>query len=163
MRRSPPRPPRRARTPSEEQLDSCTTYQRNASWFLDGSSTALLASTVYRFAALQSVYTHIPNAEAARAALSAPSGSDTSYTSWGTGDGVGPETSFTQTTSTSARPSGTSSSYAVPTPTGGGEGLSHFSPEMWLTPVVDPYDWSAQGGSSPRGPGIRRRAVCGMA
>ena len=70
-----------------------------------------------------------------------------------TGDGengVGPATSFTQTTSTSATPSGTSS-YAVPTPTSGGEDLLHFSPQMWLTPVVDPDSFRSQGGSSPEG------------
>jgi len=127
-------------------------YANNASWFLDSSSTALLASTVYRLAALQGVNQYIPNAEAARAALSAPAGTAAGYTSWGTGDGVGPATSFTQTRATSAAPSSTVTvSYAVPTPTGGGEGLSHFSPEMWLTPVVDPYNWNAQGGSSPQG------------
>ncbi|TFY50545.1 hypothetical protein EVJ58_g11004 [Rhodofomes roseus] len=76
-------------------------YANNATWFLDSSSTALLASTVYRLAALQGVYTHIPHAEAARAALSAsaPAG-ESEYTAWGTGDGVGPATSFTQTTAT---------------------------------------------------------------
>ena len=40
----------------------------------------------------------------------------------------------------------------MPTPSAGvGSGMSHFSPEMWLTPVVDPYNWAAQGGSSPEG------------
>ncbi|KZT64678.1 Six-hairpin glycosidase [Daedalea quercina L-15889] len=127
-------------------------YAENSTWFFDSSSSALLASTVYRLATLQGIYTYIPNAEAAREALSANSGSDTAYTSWGTGNGVGPATSFTQTTATSATPSGTAtSSYAVPTPTSGGEDLLHFTPQMWLTPVVDPYDFTEQGGSSPEG------------
>lgn len=125
-------------------------YANNASWFLDASSTALLASTVYRLAQLEQIYTYIPHAEAARKALSARAGSDTGYTSWGMGDGSGPATSFTQTTSAQPTPSGTSS-YAVPTPTSGGEGLDHFTPAMWLTPVVDPYNFGSQGGSSPEG------------
>lgn len=148
--------------------------------FLEASSTALLASTVYRLALLQNVHTHVPNAERARKALSATakdgSTSFPPFSSWGTGDGVGPATSFTETrsssssspsatgtgwpnwpytylssTSTTTAPSGVSS-YSVSTPSAGvGSALSHFSPEMWLTPVVDPYNWAAQGGSSPEG------------
>ncbi|KAH9917745.1 uncharacterized protein B0H18DRAFT_1096454 [Fomitopsis serialis] len=116
-------------------------YANNKTWFLDGSSTSLLASTVYRLAALQGVNTYIPNAEAARDALSAPRAPPPA-----TPRGA------PATAATSAAPSNTATaSYAVPTPTGGGAGLSHFSPEMWLTPVVDPYNWNTQGGSSPEG------------
>lgn len=122
-------------------------YANNATWFFDASSTALLASTVYRLAQLEQIYTYLPQAEAARMALSAPAGSDTGYTTWGTGDGSGPATLFTSALPT---PSGTSS-YAVPTPTSGGQGLDHFTPAMWLTPVVDPDNFSNQGGSSPEG------------
>lgn len=138
--------------------------------FLEASSTALLASTVYRLALLQNVHTHVPNAERARKALSATSQDGNKsfppFSSWGTGDGVGPATSFTETrpssatasgasgsssTSTTTTPSGTSS-FSVPTPSAGvGSSMTHFSPEMWLTPVVDPYNWAAQGGSSPEG------------
>ncbi|KZT63338.1 Six-hairpin glycosidase [Daedalea quercina L-15889] len=152
--------------------------------FLDASSTTLLASTVYRLALLQGVHTHVPDAEKSRKALSASavggSSSVPSYGVWGTGDGVGPATSFTATrpsssasasssysASTSSSYSASSafasnssisasssatSSYSVPTPSAGvGAGLTHFSPAMWLTPVVDPYNWAAQGGSSPEG------------
>lgn len=154
--------------------------------FLESSSTALLASTVYRLALLQNIHTYVPDAERARKALSANSQDGSKsfppFSSWGTGDGVGPATSFTEThssstssasatasgsgassnsssttssssssTSTSPTASGTSS-YSVPTPSAGvGSGMTHFSPEMWLTPVVDPYNWAAQGGSSPEG------------
>ncbi|KAF9003064.1 Six-hairpin glycosidase-like protein [Cyathus striatus] len=47
--------------------DQPSTAQGN---FVDGSSTALLASTVYRLALLQPVYKHLPNAERSRIALS---------------------------------------------------------------------------------------------
>ena len=154
--------------------------------FLESSSTALLASTVYRLALLQDVHTYVPDAERARKALSATaqagSKSYPTFSSWGTGDGVGPATSFTGTRSSSASSASTTASgfgpspnsssatpdsssststsptasgtlsYSVATPSAGvGAGMSHFSPEMWLTPVVDPYNWAAQGGSSPEG------------
>ncbi|KAH8113157.1 hypothetical protein DFH11DRAFT_365152 [Phellopilus nigrolimitatus] len=48
-------------------------YADNASSFADASSTALLAATVYRTALLTQTYKHLPAAEAARAALWAPS------------------------------------------------------------------------------------------
>ena len=154
--------------------------------FLESSSTALLASTVYRLALLQDVHTYVPDAERARKALSATaqagSKSYPPFSSWGTGDGVGPATSFTGTRSSSASSASTTASgfgpspnsssampnsssststsatasatlsYSVATPSAGvGAGMSHFSPEMWLTPVVDPYNWATQGGSSPEG------------
>ncbi|KAH9924009.1 Six-hairpin glycosidase-like protein [Fomitopsis serialis] len=92
--------------------------------FLDASSTTLLASTVYRLALLQGIHSHVPHAEKSRKALSAPADANATATS----------------------------SYSLPTPSAdAGAGLSHFSPQMWLTPVVDPYNWAAQGGSSPEG------------
>lgn len=45
--------------------------------FLDASSTALLASTVYRLALLRKVYTHLPMAEKCRQALSSSNSSTT--------------------------------------------------------------------------------------
>ncbi|KAH9828825.1 Six-hairpin glycosidase-like protein [Rhodofomes roseus] len=127
--------------------------------FLDASSTSLLASTVYRLALLQGIHTHVPDAEKSRKALSASASSNgvPSFSSWGTGDGVGPATSFTATHPSSVSASSLSSStatssYSLPTPSAAvGADLSHFSPQMWLTPVVDPYNWAAQGGSSPEG------------
>ena len=47
-------------------------YADNSSTFLDASSTALLASTVYRLSLLWGVHTHIPQAEFARQSLSTP-------------------------------------------------------------------------------------------
>ncbi|PCH34530.1 hypothetical protein WOLCODRAFT_133503 [Wolfiporia cocos MD-104 SS10] len=168
-------------------------YANDSSTFLDASSTALLASTVYRLALAGAVYRHLPLAEKCREALSASG----PYAAWGTGNGVGPassltanasagssaapsatynvstssfaplSTSYTYDTATyvtdaagtapSSQPvattSGAYASYAVPSPSSQSEGagLLHFSPQMWLGPVVDPYDWSVQGGSSPEG------------
>ncbi|KZT00107.1 Six-hairpin glycosidase [Laetiporus sulphureus 93-53] len=165
-------------------------YANNTSTFLDASSTALLASTVYRFAALEGVDTYAAHAERSREALSTKG----LYEAWGTGNGVGPATSFTPSATgvgASARASGSSaawasynvsassfyaettsyshssissssssssatsiktSSYAASTPNAYvGTGQLHFSPEMWLAPVVDPYNWNVQGGSSPEG------------
>ncbi|KZT00103.1 uncharacterized protein LAESUDRAFT_804225 [Laetiporus sulphureus 93-53] len=123
------------------------------------------------------------------------SGRAKGYEALGTGNGVGPATSFipsatgagasarashssaawssynvsassfyAETTSysySSISSSSSSSSSATSTETSShavsmpnayvGAGQLHFSPEMWLAPVVDPYDWSVQGGSSPEG------------
>ncbi|KAG6373675.1 Six-hairpin glycosidase-like protein [Boletus reticuloceps] len=49
-------------------------YADNKSTFLDASSTALLASTVYRLSLLSGVHTHLPEAEFARKRLSSPNG-----------------------------------------------------------------------------------------
>ena len=124
-------------------------YANNETWFFDASSTALLASTVYRIAQLEGIYTYIPQAEAARKALSAFTHPNTGYTSWGTGDGSGPAI-FLTTAAAKSWPTETAS-YAVPTPASGGKGLDHFTPAMWLTPVVDPDSFRSQGGSSPEG------------
>ncbi|KAH0835728.1 Six-hairpin glycosidase-like protein [Lanmaoa asiatica] len=47
-------------------------YADNSSTFLDASSTALLASTVYRLSLLWGVHTHLPQAEFSRKSLSTP-------------------------------------------------------------------------------------------
>ncbi|KAF8556640.1 hypothetical protein OG21DRAFT_1554694 [Imleria badia] len=47
-------------------------YADNKSTFLDASSTALLASTVYRLSLLWDVHTYLPQAEFARKSLSSP-------------------------------------------------------------------------------------------
>src|SRR6202034_4376233 len=51
------------------------------STFYDASSTALLASTVYRLSVLANNHSHIPLAEASRKALIAPNTSHSSYAS----------------------------------------------------------------------------------
>ncbi|KAF9805683.1 hypothetical protein IEO21_08957 [Rhodonia placenta] len=159
-------------------------YANETASFLDASSTALLAATVYRLALLAGVHTHLPLAEQCRRALSGAGAPDV----WGTGNGAGPAStasfaSASASGSASARSNGTAASstpYNASSPTStasasastatapsisvsvssyypaapaasAGAGLAHFSPEMWLTPVVDPYDWSVQGGSSPEG------------
>ncbi|PCH34536.1 hypothetical protein WOLCODRAFT_106156 [Wolfiporia cocos MD-104 SS10] len=105
-------------------------YANDSSTFLDVSSTVLLTSTVYRLALIGPVYKHLPLAEKCREALSANG-----------------QYSPASTTSSAY------SSYAVPSPTSQlvSAGLLHFSPQMWLEPVVDSYDWYLQGGSSPEG------------
>lgn len=47
-------------------------YADNTSTFLDASSTALLASTVYRLSLLCDIHTYLPQAEFARKSLSSP-------------------------------------------------------------------------------------------
>ncbi|KAG1824531.1 Six-hairpin glycosidase-like protein [Suillus subaureus] len=92
-------------------------YADNNTTFYDASSTALLASTVYRLSLLGNIHTYIPLAEQARNALLlllAP---------------------FTTSTALSATMSG----------------LLHFTPEGWLTPVVNPYSYDEQGSDSPEG------------
>ncbi|KAG2135567.1 Six-hairpin glycosidase-like protein [Suillus cothurnatus] len=108
-------------------------YADNNTTFYDASSTALLASTVYRLSLLGNIHTYIPLAERARNALLAPAGTIVSVTTTST-------TPVPSTTSTALPATGTTVS-----------GLLHFTPEGWLTPVVNPYSYGEQGSDSPEG------------
>ncbi|OJA09010.1 hypothetical protein AZE42_07393 [Rhizopogon vesiculosus] len=108
-------------------------YADNSSTFYDSSSTALLASTVYRLSLLRNVHTYLPLAEQSRKALSAPAGTTISITTTAT--------SPAQSTTSSAPPATDTS-----TP-----GMLHLTSEGWLTPVADPYAYGAQGSDSPEG------------
>ncbi|KAH9946703.1 glycosyl hydrolase family 88-domain-containing protein [Amylocystis lapponica] len=128
-----------------------TNYVDDDSSFLDGSSTALLASTVYRLALLAGVHTHVPRAELVRQALFSPN-PDPSAASSSSSDSTSDSLSSASSTSSSAPSTSSSapasSSSSVPSPPGS---LAHFSNGMWLTPVVDPYDWNQSGSNSPEG------------
>ncbi|KAG2155213.1 Six-hairpin glycosidase-like protein [Suillus bovinus] len=108
-------------------------YADNNSTFYDASSTALLASTVYRLSLLGNIHTYIPLAEQVRKALLASAGTIVSIT----------------TTSTTPASSATSTALSGTATTT--SGLLHFTPEGWLTPVVNPYSYGAQGSDSPEG------------
>lgn len=108
-------------------------YADNSTTFYDTSSTALLASTVYRLSLLSNIRTYIPLAEQIRKALLASAGTIVSVTTTST-------TPAPSTTSTALVATGTTTS-----------GLLHFTPEGWLTPVVNPYSYGAQGSQSPEG------------
>lgn len=106
-------------------------YADNNTTFYDASSTALLASTVYRLSLLGNIHIYIPLAEQVRKALLASAGTIVSIA----------------TTSTTPAPSTTSTALAGTGTTV--SGLLHFTPEGWLTPVVNPYSYGAQGSDSP--------------
>ncbi|KAG2113578.1 Six-hairpin glycosidase-like protein [Suillus discolor] len=106
-------------------------YADNNTTFYDASSTALLASTVYRLSLLGNIHTYIPLAEQVRKALLASAGTIVSIA----------------TTSTMPAPSTTSTALAGTGTTV--SGLLHFTPEGWLTPVVNPYSYGVQGSDSP--------------
>lgn len=114
-------------------------YADNSSTFTDASSTALLASTVYRLSLVWGVHKHIPIAELCRKALSAPAGSAVDISSTGTATVSVPSSA---TTSTASAPSASSTATGTP-------GLLHFTSDGWLTPVVDPYNYAYQGQQSP--------------
>lgn len=116
-------------------------YADNSSTFTDASSTALLASTVYRLSLLWGVDKHIPVAELCRRTLSAPAGSAVDISTAGTGT-VSVPSSTTTTTPTASAPYASSTATGIP-------GLLHFTPDGWLTPVVNPYSYPDQGQQSP--------------
>ncbi|KAL4076573.1 Six-hairpin glycosidase-like protein [Scleroderma yunnanense] len=116
-------------------------YADDLSTFTDASSTALLASTVYRLSLLWGVHKHLPAAELCRRALSASMDSTINISASVTSS-VSPPTS----TSTSSSPSASSMVSGTNMP-----GMLHFTVDGWLTPVVDPYAFSNQGQTSPEG------------
>jgi hypothetical protein len=87
--------------------------------FYDASSTALLASTVYRISLLWSYHHNLPLAERCR------------------------ETLFS-----SSDPSSSTSSLNFSTAL---ENMDHFTPDGYLSPVVDPHSYGFQGNVSAEG------------
>ncbi|KAH7910426.1 Six-hairpin glycosidase-like protein [Hygrophoropsis aurantiaca] len=112
-------------------------YPDDDSTFYDASSTALLASTVYRLSLLWNTHTYLPLAEQCRKAISAPLGAQISVV-----------TTPSKSTSTSSTPTTTSIS---PPPTSATSNMLHFTPDGWLTPVVNPYSYGSEGQNSPEG------------
>ena len=104
---------------------------------MDASSTALLASTVYRLSLLWGVDKHVLTAELCRRALSAPTGTTVNIS-------MALVSSVSEPTPTSSSPPPSSTASGTP-------GMLHFTSDGWLTPVVDPYDFSDQGQTSPEG------------
>ena len=77
--------------------------------FYDASSTAIIASTVYRLAVIANKQDHLPAAERSRKALSNSTETD----------------------------SNTTANY------------THFTPDGWLLPVVNPLSYGQEGSESP--------------
>lgn len=112
-------------------------YADDPTTFMDASSTALLASTVYRLFLLWGVHKHLPAAELCRRALSAPTGSTVDVS-------MSLVSSVSDYTPTSSSPPPSSTASGTPD-------KLHFTWDGWLTPVVDPYGFSDQGQASPEG------------
>lgn len=120
----------------------------SATNFYDASSTAIMASTVYRLALMSNVHTYLPLAEKSRMALSSLSSSFSS--------GIPPAATATNSTVsgetlTASAPSSTSTAPTPSTTPDSPGHLHHFTANGWLTPVVNPYQYSEQGTSSPEG------------
>ncbi|KAF8501212.1 Six-hairpin glycosidase-like protein [Gautieria morchelliformis] len=98
-------------------------YADNTSTFSDCSGTALIAAATYRLAVLTHTLHNIPNAEKSRKSLS-----DGSHVSIIYGRLV-----------LSLRLTPRSHTHG------------QFDPNGWLTPVVNPEDWSSSGSESPEG------------
>ncbi|KIM74461.1 hypothetical protein PILCRDRAFT_702405 [Piloderma croceum F 1598] len=119
----------------------------SATNFYDASSTAIMASTVYRMALMSNVHTHVPLAEKSRLTLSALSSNASSSDSTSQST-TATNSTISRTTSTTSAPSSTSTS---PSTLDSAGPLQHFTSSGWLTPVVDPYMISEQGTTSPEG------------
>ncbi|KAF9220660.1 hypothetical protein BS17DRAFT_713741 [Gyrodon lividus] len=105
-------------------------YADDSTTFLDASSTALLASTVYRLSLLWGVHTYLPLAELSRKSLSALAGANINIS-----------------ISVTAKPSTTTTSSSLSTSLP----MLHFTSDGWLIPVVNPYAYPDQGQDSPEG------------
>lgn len=150
----------------------------SATNFYDGSSTALMTSTVYRFSLIWGVHKHLPLAEESRKALSAAATSSALRARQAPSSSVSrsesrsgsssetrsrAETSFTQSSSipqpdpssannSTVSQTRTSTSIAPsPTPSDPAGPLEHFSANGWLTPVVNPHSYGKEGAESPEG------------
>ena len=125
----------------------------------DASSTAILASTVYRLALLAGVHTHLPQAEQSRKALFAPASSSSSPSSSSTSPSNASSSlsdahpsSVAATSAAHNSTSTSTSSAASPSATApSGPALVHFTSDMWLTPVVNPNQFGIEGTQSPEG------------
>ncbi|KAI0641706.1 Six-hairpin glycosidase-like protein [Trametes meyenii] len=113
-------------------------YADDSAAFDDASSTAILASTVYRLALLSGIHTHLPLAEQCRKALSTPASSTASSSS-------SSSVSASSSSTTATAPASSASSTTAPST------LAHFTSDMWLTPVVNPNQFGIEGSRSPEG------------
>jgi len=120
----------------------------SATNFYDASSTAIMASTVYRMALMSNVHTHIPLAEKSRITLLAPSSNSSASNSTNSQSTTATNSTVPGRTSTASAPSSTSTSPSTLDSSGP---LQHFTSSGWLTPVVNPYLISEQGTTSPEG------------
>ncbi|KAI0822092.1 Six-hairpin glycosidase-like protein [Trametes gibbosa] len=118
-------------------------YADDSASFDDASSTAILASTVYRLALLSGIHTHLPLAEQCRKALSAPSSAASSSASGSASTSASPTPSLSATATSPATPSASATTSA--------DTLAHFTSDMWLTPVVNPNQFGIEGSRSPEG------------
>ncbi|KAI0044627.1 hypothetical protein FA95DRAFT_1496728 [Auriscalpium vulgare] len=110
----------------------------SATNFDDAASTALIAATVYRLALLTGNQTNIPRAEQIRQTLFSTSTSNARRAS--VRRFRARADSLSSPASTASEPSATAFASAA-----------HFSDDGWLTPVVNPDNYGAQGGNSPEG------------
>ncbi|KAJ7632632.1 Six-hairpin glycosidase [Roridomyces roridus] len=129
--------------------------------FYDTASTTLLASTVYRASLLLNDHSHLPNAEKCRQALYAtsPNSNQSSAASSSPPASSPPASSPSASHSSASGSSSHASTSATPTAPSASpsatiasiNGLVHFTNDGWLTPVVNPEQFSAQGQNSPEG------------
>ena len=113
--------------------------------FDDAASSALLAATVYRLAVLTGKTKFVSKAELTRVAL---------FTTNGTAAATFSSSSTTSSTSaaqSSSTTSTASSSTPSPSPSTTFAGMSHFTSDGWLQPVVDPLNIGVEGSNSPEG------------
>ena len=107
--------------------------------FYDASSTALMASTVYRLALIRQSYTHLPVAEKSRLTLSSASSSSSKLRARAAIPQFLPSATdssvFTPIKISSApSPSHTAPSLHTRDPS---SALEHFTADGWLTPVSE--------------------------
>jgi hypothetical protein len=111
--------------------------------FDDASGSALLAATVYRLAVLTGKTKFVSQAELTRVALFTTNGTAAAnFSSLTTSTTSAAQSSSTTSTSSSAPSASPSNSFA---------GMSHFTSDGWLQPVVDPLNIGAEGSNSPEG------------
>ncbi|KAJ6496689.1 Six-hairpin glycosidase [Mycena vitilis] len=135
--------------------------------FYDTASTTLLASTVYRVSLLWNDHSHLPNAEKCRQALFAASSSPSSSTSppssaaassrsvasssRSSGSESPSSGSASHSSGSSVSASATSPAASPSSTTAPLTGLTHFTDDGWLTPVVNPHQFGVEGKNSPEG------------
>ncbi|PFH46369.1 hypothetical protein AMATHDRAFT_70070 [Amanita thiersii Skay4041] len=106
--------------------------------FYDASSTALLASTVYRVSLLWGEHSHLPIAERSRQALFGPSSSSATPT-------FTSDSPISSTSNSTASNSTTTNSTTANTVL---SNMAHFTTEGYLTPVVNPHSYGREGSKS---------------
>jgi len=127
--------------------------------FYDASSTALIASTVYRLALMRGSHKYLPVAEKSRMTLSSASSNASSSNLRAraalhsrprslTSSTMNNSTSVPTKSLTAASPTHATPSFHIRDTS---NALQHFTADGWLTPVVDPYSYGVQGTQSPEG------------